>query len=108
MHSTSDLVDSGIDPDPESDGAAWCSHCERRTGYRSARVEFLGNPVVVSCFCVECGERTYPQATDLKSARRLRSKGRWRRIGAASSIALILLLPLVAAGGVLYLLWRLF
>ena len=92
---------------PEAEGTTWCTRCGQESGYRSARVEFLGNPVMVSCFCVECGERTYPGALDLKSARRLRSEGRWLRIGAAGSFALMLLLPLLTAAGILYLLWRL-
>src|SRR5262249_18562239 len=100
-------LESGADANPGLEGAAWCSRCGSETGYRSERVEFLGNPVMVSCFCVECGERIYPEAADLKSARRLRSEGRWLRIGAAGSLVLILLVPLLAAAGVLYLLWRL-
>ncbi len=92
--------------EPPVEGHAWCPRCDRSTGYTLAKVEFLGNPVTASFFCAECGGRIYPGAVDKETARRKQSEGRWLRAGAAGSLLLMLLLPLILAGAVLYLLWR--
>jgi hypothetical protein len=70
------------------------------------KVEFLGNPVRISHFCADCGTRLHPEALDRDSALRRLSEGRKLRAGVAISFFLILLLPLLLAGTVLYLVWK--
>ena len=96
------------DPEAAIEGEAWCLRCDQQTGYRLEKVEFLGNPVKSSFFCIQCGTRIHPQGSDRKSARRLRGSGLRLRAGAAISFVLILLAPVLIVLLVVYFLWSLF
>ena len=93
--------------DARAEGKAWCPACDGERSFRVEKLEFLGNPVKASCFCLQCGGRLHPGATDARSARRLRAQGRWLRMGAAGSFFLMLLFPILIILALLGLLWRL-
>ncbi len=96
-----------IDEESAIEGEAWCPRCDRLTGYSLTKVEFLGNPVKTSFFCVGCGTRMHPEARDRTGALRLQAGARWLRLGAAGSFVLMLLLPVLLIAIALYFLWRL-
>ena len=95
------------DPEDVVEGNSWCVRCDRETGYNLRKIEFLGNPVKVSFFCIECGGRMHPEAGNRTSALRLHANLRRLRWAAACSFMLILLFPLMLLTLVVYLLWRL-
>jgi len=100
-------TDPLVDLEAAVEGKAWCPDCDHQTGYSMTKVEFLGNPVKASFFCVECGGRMHPGAMDRSSALGLRARARWLRFGAASSFVLMLLLPVLLLAAGLYFIWRL-
>jgi hypothetical protein len=95
-------------PDQESrtEGKSWCLGCDDLTPFRRESIEFLGNPVKASYFCLQCGERTHPLAADRQKARSLRNEGRRLRVAAGVSFGLMLLLPLFLLAGIFWLAWR--
>ncbi|MCI0655462.1 MAG: hypothetical protein L0170_00115 [Acidobacteria bacterium] len=95
-------------PDDESraEGKSWCLSCNGLTLHRRESIEFLGNPVKSSYFCLQCGERTDPRAADRNTARSLRSEERRLRVAAGVSFALMLLLPLLLLAAIFWLAWR--
>jgi len=95
------------DPEVVVEGNAWCVRCDRETGYSLRKIEFLGNPVKASFFCVECGGRTHPEGLDRAAALRLHDSARRLRWAATGSFIFILLLPVVLLTLVIYFLWRL-
>ena len=94
------------DDESRSDGKSWCLCCDAQTLYRRESIEFLGNPVKASYFCLRCGERTDPRAADRITARSLRNEGRRLRAAAGVSFALMLLLPLLLLAAIFWLVWR--
>ncbi len=94
------------DYDPSAEGKAWCPACEAITRFRVEKVEFLGNPVKASCFCIDCGTRIFPQAQDPSAARRLRSQAQRLRIKAGAALGGMLILPILAAVLAIWLLLR--
>jgi len=97
-------------PDDESiaEGKSWCLRCNGQTLHRRTAIEFLGNPVKATYFCLQCGERTHPGATDREMAQSLHKEGRRLRVAAGLSFGLMLLLPLFLLAGLCYLAWRIF
>ena len=95
-----------LEPEARADGRAWCLRCAGEISYRVENVEFLGNPVRSTCFCLRCGNRVHPGAMDGRTARRKRSESRWTRMGAAVVFALIILLPVLLVAAILALIWR--
>ena len=108
-------MDLGVIPDaraPDADarveGKVWCLSCDGEIPYRMEKVEFLGNPVRASFFCLDCGRPVHPEALDRKAALRLRAERRRLRAGVGISFTLMLLLPLLILALVLFLIWRAF
>jgi len=95
-------------PDDESmaEGKSWCLKCNCQTLHRREAIEFLGNPVKATYFCLQCGERTHPGATDRETAQSLHTAGRRLRVAAGLSFGLMLLLPLLLLAALCYLAWR--
>lgn len=89
------------------EGRAWCPRCDRLTGHTLSKIEFLGNPVKITFFCIECGGRVASQAADRATARRLAASARWLRLGVAGSFLLMLALPVLLLALVVFLVWRL-
>ena len=98
---------SSQDYDPAAEGKAWCPACDALTRYRAEKVEFLGNPVKATFFCLDCGTRIFHQAQDGSAARRLRSQNRRLRLKAGAALGGMLILPILAAVLALWLLLRL-
>jgi len=94
------------DDESRAEGKSWCLTCDAQTQHRRESIEFLGNPVKASYFCLQCGERTHPLAADRKMARALRGEGRRLRVAAGLSFGLMLLLPLLLIAGICWLAWR--
>jgi hypothetical protein len=107
-------MDLGIVPDlrpldleARIEGTAWCLRCQAQTPYGRQTVEFLGNAVKSTSFCLRCGERIHPSAEDHETARRLRNQGRRVKMGAALLVGLLLVLPILIVALTVWLLWRL-
>jgi hypothetical protein len=94
--------------EPAAEGKAWCPDCNAVTRFRLEKVEFLGNPVKATFFCIDCGARIFPEAQDGGAARRLRSEDRRLRIKAGAALGGMLVLPILAAGLAIWLLFRFF
>ncbi|HEU5181254.1 MAG TPA: hypothetical protein VFW45_10695 [Candidatus Polarisedimenticolia bacterium] len=95
------------DYDPAAEGKAWCPACDAITRFRVEKVEFLGNPVKATCFCIACGTRIFPEAQDPSAARRLRRQNHRLRLQAGAALGAMLILPVLAAVLALWLLLRL-
>lgn len=96
------------DYDPAVEGKAWCPACDALTRFRVEKVEFLGNPVKATCFCIDCGTRIFPEAQDSSAARRLRSQNHRLRLKAGAALGGMLILPVLVAVLAIWLLLRLF
>ena len=96
-----------LDPEARIEGRAWCLRCQAETSYGRKTVEFLGNAVKSTCFCLTCGERIHPGAGDRQSAKRLRREGRRVRMAAALTVGVMLVFPIVLVALAAWLLWRL-
>ena len=94
------------DYEPAAEGKAWCPACDALTSYRLEKVEFLGNPVKASFFCIDCGTRVFHEAQDGAAARRLRGKSHRLRLKAGAALGGMLILPILAAVLAIWLLLR--
>jgi len=99
---------AGVIDDALAEGKSWCLRCAAQTPHRREAIEFLGNPVKASYFCLRCGNRVDPRATDGPSASRLRFEGFRLRAAAGFSFAAMLLLPLLLLAAMIWLCWRIF
>jgi hypothetical protein len=95
------------DHEPVAEGKTWCPDCDALTRFRLEKVEFLGNPVKATFFCMDCGARVFPDAQDGGAARRLRREDRRLRFKAGAALGGMLVLPILAAALVLWLVVRL-
>jgi hypothetical protein len=101
------VPDAGpLDPEARIEGKAWCLRCQAETAYRRETVEFLGNAVKSSYFCLACGERIHPGGGDHESARHLRTEGRRLRVAATLTVGILLFLPVLFVALMAWLLWR--
>ena len=93
--------------EPAAEGKAWCPDCDSVTLYRLEKIEFLGNPVRATFFCIDCGTRVFPDAQDGGAARRLRREDRRLRLKAGAALGGMLVLPILAAALVVWIVARL-
>ena len=91
-----------------AEGKSWCLRCGTQTPHGRDTIEFLGNPVKASYFCLRCGGRVDPTATDRVTASRLRHEGIRLRAAAGVSFAAMLLFPPLVLATLLWLFWRIF
>lgn len=96
----------GANEDALAEGKSWCLRCAAQTPHRRATLEFLGNPVKASYFCLRCGDRVDPRAMDGLTASRLRVEGFRLRAAAGFSFAAMLLLPPLLLAALIWLIWR--
>jgi len=89
-----------------AEGKSWCLRCQDQTPHRRAAIEFLGNPVKASYYCLRCGGRVDPGARDRSTAARLRGEGVRLRAAAGLSLAAMLLFPPLLLAALIWILWR--
>ena len=89
-----------------TEGKSWCLRCGAQTPHGRDTIEFLGNPVKATYFCLRCGGRVDPGAKDRVTASRLRNEGFRLRAAAGLSFAVMLLLPPVLLAALVWIVWH--
>ena len=94
------------DSDARAEGKSWCLRCKTETAYGARTVEFLGNAVKASYFCLQCDGRIHPGALNQQMARRFRAEARRVRLAAGLTVGVMLLLPVLVLAVIGWAIWR--